>query len=114
MEFPSKIIETGVNELSRLAGIGQKTGLRLALDILRGSETDAEALGNCLIGMRRDIQYLDTCGNISEAPAWKSASSTVATMRSLAWWKIWQTHRHRKNRGLTRALTCAQRGHHPM
>ncbi|MEM7040464.1 MAG: recombination protein RecR, partial [Bacteroidota bacterium] len=27
MEFPSKVIEDGVNELSRLPGIGKKTAL---------------------------------------------------------------------------------------
>jgi recombination protein RecR len=75
MEFPSKLIEAGVNELSRLPGIGKKTALRLALHILRGTESDAEALGNALISMRRDIQYCKTCGNISDAPVCKICSS---------------------------------------
>jgi recombination protein RecR len=75
MEFPSKLIEAGVNELSRLPGIGKKTALRLALHILRGSESDAEALGNALIAMRRDIQYCKECGNISDDPTCKICTS---------------------------------------
>lgn len=75
MEFPSKLIEAGVNELSRLPGIGKKTALRLALHILRGTESDAEALGNALVAMRRDIQYCKTCGNISDDPVCKICSS---------------------------------------
>lgn len=66
MEFPSKVIEDGVNELSRLPGIGKKTALRLALHILKGSESDAEGLGNALIALRKGIKYCKTCGNISD------------------------------------------------
>lgn len=66
MEFPSKIIENGVNELSSLPGIGKKTALRLALHILKRSEKDAEALGNAIIALRKEIRFCDTCGNISD------------------------------------------------
>lgn len=75
MEFPSKVIEDGVNELSRLPGIGKKTALRLALYILRGSVNDAENLGNAIIGLRRDIQFCGTCGNISDGPTCKICAS---------------------------------------
>ena len=34
-EYASTLLETAVNELSRLPGIGRKTALRLALHILR-------------------------------------------------------------------------------
>lgn len=66
MEFPSKVIEDGVNELSRLPGIGKKTALRLALHILKGSETDAEGLGNAIIALRKGVKYCRTCGNLSD------------------------------------------------
>lgn len=67
MEFPSKVIEAAVGELSRLPGVGRKTALRLALHILRKSEIEAEALGNAIISLRRDVKYCAKCGNISDA-----------------------------------------------
>jgi len=75
MDFPSKVIEDGVNELSRLPGIGKKTALRLALHILRGSEDAAEQLGNALIALRRDVRFCKNCGNISDDEICKICSS---------------------------------------
>jgi len=66
MNFPSKLIEQAVMELNRLPGIGKKTALRLALNILNRPEEDAEALGNALIKLRKQIQYCQTCFNISD------------------------------------------------
>ena len=75
MEFPSKVIENGVNELSGLPGVGKKTALRLALHILKGTEEDAEALGKAIIALRRDIQYCRNCGNISDHETCKICTS---------------------------------------
>lgn len=75
MEFPSKVIEDGVNALARLPGIGKKTALRLALHILKGGEADAEALGNALIALRKGIRYCRNCGNISDEDTCKICSS---------------------------------------
>lgn len=75
MEFPSKVIADGVNELSRLPGIGKKTALRLALHILKGSEADAEALGKAVIALRKDIKFCTNCGNISDAEQCKICTS---------------------------------------
>jgi len=66
MEFPSKLIENAVGELSKLPGIGKKTALRLALHLLK-AETDTTAtLAEALAKMRFDIRYCDTCHNISD------------------------------------------------
>ena len=69
------MIEDGVNELSRLPGIGKKTALRLALYILKGSESEAEGLGNALIALRKGIKYCKTCGNISDDDTCRICSS---------------------------------------
>jgi recombination protein RecR len=66
MEFPSKVIEDGVNELSKIAGIVKKTALRLALFILKGSEGDAEGLGNAIIALRKGVKYCKQCGNLTD------------------------------------------------
>ena len=75
MDFPSKVIEDGVNELSRLPGIGKKTALRLALHILRGSEDQAENLGQALIALRKEVRFCKTCGNISDHDECKICTS---------------------------------------
>lgn len=66
MQYPSKIIEAAVEELSRLPGVGKKTALRLALHILREPELAAEQLGEAIIALRKHTKYCQTCGNISD------------------------------------------------
>lgn len=65
-EYASALLEGAVTELSRLPGIGRKTALRLALHLLRRDESEAVALGEALIKMRREITYCRCCHNISE------------------------------------------------
>lgn len=67
MNFPSKLIEDAVTEISRLPGIGKKTALRLALHLLKQNEVNTEALTLALTRMRAEIQYCKTCHNISDA-----------------------------------------------
>ncbi len=65
-EYASTLLETAVNELSRLPGIGLKTALRLALHILRQDEKYGIELGEAIINLRNGIRYCTTCHNISE------------------------------------------------
>ena len=65
-EYTSSLLESAVNELSRLPGIGRKTALRLALYILRRQESEGVALGQSIIDLRRGISYCRQCHNISE------------------------------------------------
>jgi len=64
--YSSRLVETAVNELARLPGIGRKTALRLTLHLLRQDVTEAEALGNAIMSMRRDIKYCRICHTISD------------------------------------------------
>lgn len=66
-EFASTLLETAVNELSRLPGIGRKTALRLALHILRQDEKMGQSLGDAIINLRKGIRYCTECHNISES-----------------------------------------------
>lgn len=65
-EYASTLLETAVNELSRLPGIGRKTALRLALHILRQDEKMGQSLGEAIINLRKGIRYCTVCHNISE------------------------------------------------
>ncbi len=65
MEYPSKLIEDAVNEISKLPGIGKKTALRLALHLLKTEELQTENLADALIKLRKETQYCSTCHIIS-------------------------------------------------
>ncbi|MFD2035812.1 recombination mediator RecR [Belliella marina] len=67
MNFPSKLIEDAVNEISRLPGIGKKTALRLALHLLKQKESVTESLSSSILKLRSEIKYCEICHNISDA-----------------------------------------------
>jgi len=64
--YPSKLIDTAVNEIAKLPGIGKRTALRLALHILKHEISDAKALGESIINLRTNIKYCSICNNISD------------------------------------------------
>lgn len=64
--FPSKLVENAVNELSKLPGIGKKTALRLALHLLKQGENEVASFSNSILKMRQDIQFCLNCHNISD------------------------------------------------
>jgi recombination protein RecR len=66
MDFPSKLIENAVGELSRLPGIGKKTALRLALHLLRAEMDTTASLAEALAKMRFEITYCRTCHSIAD------------------------------------------------
>lgn len=65
-EYSSKLLESVVNELSRLPGIGKKTALRLSLYILKEDKLYAEKLSDAIVKMRREIKFCKRCNNISD------------------------------------------------
>lgn len=73
--FNSILLETAVDELAKLPGIGRKTALRLALHLLRKEESVAFDLGEAIIRMRRDVRYCPRCHNITEDPLCPICSS---------------------------------------
>ena len=66
MEFPSKLVENAVNEMSQLPGIGKRTALRLVLHLLKQPIEHTELLSSALTTMRNDIQYCKECNTISD------------------------------------------------
>ncbi|MDJ1495867.1 recombination mediator RecR [Cytophagaceae bacterium DM2B3-1] len=67
MNYPSKLIENAVNEVSKLPGIGKKTALRLVLHLLKREEETTLALAESLTQLRTQIKYCRNCHNISDA-----------------------------------------------
>ncbi len=76
MEYPSKLIEEAVNEISKLPGIGKKTAIRLALHLLKQPKDDTHLLSESLIKLREDTRYCSTCHIISD-----TEDCTCRTMR---------------------------------
>ncbi len=66
MDYPSKLIEEAVNEVSRLPGIGKKTALRLVLHLVKENENRTFALTDALNKLRANIKFCKTCHNISD------------------------------------------------
>ncbi len=66
MEYPSKLIENAVDEISKLPGIGKKTALRLALHLLKQEKEDVRNLSTSLVELRENTRYCTSCFNISD------------------------------------------------
>ena len=76
MNFPSKVLEKVVEEISGLPGIGKKSALRLALHLLRQPQSQGLALGNALQKLVTDIKYCQECHNFSDEDICEICSNT--------------------------------------
>jgi recombination protein RecR len=66
MNYPSRLIEEAVGEISRLPGIGKKTALRLALHLLKREEQQSRSLAEAIVNMRTKTTYCSRCHNIAD------------------------------------------------
>ena len=66
MEYPSKLIEEAVNQISKLPGIGKKTALRLVLHLIKEREQSTLSLTDALNNLRANIKFCKFCYNISD------------------------------------------------
>ena len=66
MEFSSKLLQTAVNEVAQLPGIGRRTALRLVLHLMRQPENQTIQLSKSLTEMRSKINFCNSCHNISD------------------------------------------------
>ncbi len=67
MNYPSKVLERAVEEMSHLPGIGKRTALRLVLHMLNRPASQTENLATALEHLVQDIQYCEKCHTISDA-----------------------------------------------
>ena len=66
MNFSSKLLENAVAEFAKLPGVGQKTALRLVLHLLKQEKADVEQFSSTVSKLRNEIQFCQTCHNISD------------------------------------------------
>lgn len=66
MNYPSKILEKAVEEISQLPGIGKRTALRLALHLLDVPKTQSDNLSKSIIQLVHEIKHCKKCNNLSD------------------------------------------------
>ncbi len=66
MDFSSKLLESAVNEISRLPGIGKRTALRLALHLLKQPSEQTKYLTEALSSLKKEVKICRKCHNISD------------------------------------------------
>jgi len=64
--FSSKLLQSAVDEFSKLPGIGKKTALRLVLHLLKQQENDVDTFAGAITDLRKNILYCQKCFNISD------------------------------------------------
>ena len=67
MEFSSKLLQTAVDEVAQLPGIGRRTALRLVLHLMRQPQSQTLHLTEALQNMRQNINFCKNCNNISDS-----------------------------------------------
>ena len=75
MQYPSKLVEQAVEEISKLPSIGKKTALRLVLFLLKQEQKHTLGLAEALVKLRTQIQYCVECHNISDTPVCQICSN---------------------------------------
>ncbi len=66
MNYPSKVLEKAVDEMSNLPGIGKRTALRLVLHMLNRPKSQTLALSEALSHLMVDVNYCQHCHTISD------------------------------------------------
>ncbi|HLV46983.1 MAG TPA: recombination mediator RecR [Flavobacterium sp.] len=66
MEYPSKLLEKAVDQMSQLPGVGKRTALRLMLHLLRQPEQQTFELAKALHQLRENINYCSKCYTICD------------------------------------------------
>ena len=66
MNIPSKYLERAVDQLSSLPGVGKRTALRMALQLLNREVDEVVDFSSAIIELKNKTSKCDTCGNISD------------------------------------------------
>ena len=75
--------------MASLPGIGRKTALRLVLHMLNQDTSDVRAFGQAFVELKDNVQFCNTCHNISDAPlcsicsSYKREASTICVVEDM-------------------------------
>lgn len=68
MSLSSALLENAVDQLATLPGIGRRSAMRLALDLLRREPQEVARFSEAIRRMRDELRYCEQCCNISDEP----------------------------------------------
>lgn len=77
MNYPSKVLERAVDEMSNLPGIGKRTALRLVLHMLGRPASQTEKLSEALKNLVNEIKYCKKCHTISDKDLCQICSNPI-------------------------------------
>ena len=66
MQLPSRLIESAVDQMASLPGIGRRTALRLVLHMLARDEERVRDFAESMVAMRQGVKPCNTCHNPTE------------------------------------------------
>ncbi len=66
MKIPSRYIESAVDQMASLPGIGRRTALRLVLQLLNRSEEEVRDFSEAFLIMKEHVKKCRSCGNVSD------------------------------------------------
>lgn len=72
--YHSSLLQSAVDELASLPGVGRKSALRFALHLLKQPKENVEKFGRSIINMREAVLYCNKCNMISDTPVCKVCS----------------------------------------
>jgi len=68
MALSSSLLDQAVDQLATLPGIGRRTAMRLALDLLRREPQEVVRFSEAVRRLREEVMYCSECCNISDRP----------------------------------------------
>lgn len=63
----SNILDSAINEIGKLPGIGSRTALRLALHLIKADPTQVQLLTESISKLKTELQHCKVCHNVSDA-----------------------------------------------
>ena len=68
MPLSSQLLESAVDQLATLPGIGRRTAMRMALHLLRREKHEVVRFSEAVRRLRDEVRYCSECCNISDRP----------------------------------------------
>ena len=68
MQIPSQHLEAAVDQIASLPGIGRRSALRLALDLLKRSEPEIQDFVSAISALQDKVLRCSNCGNLTDVP----------------------------------------------
>jgi recombination protein RecR len=66
-KYPSALLENAIEQFAKLPGIGRKSALRFALNVLKWQKNEAEQFASAIRDLNHEIRYCTNCHNISDS-----------------------------------------------